>query len=157
MFAKFMGDGILFLWDTSIEGVDATDIRNIVVNLNNVRRKYRSEFLSDIREHLAKPPSALRCGVARGQVISVGDGEDFVGSCINLGARLQKLSNLTFAVSKRGFEKPEKRIGNVWDRLVVKKVQVRGVGDDELVYVLKDEWEKLDAEQKKLFKEPSDE
>ena len=38
---------------------------------------------------VSEPPPVLRCGLARGTVFSVGNRSDFVGSCINMAARLQ--------------------------------------------------------------------
>ena len=38
---------------------------------------------------------------SRAGVISIGGGRDYVGSCINIASRLQKLSDLTFCFFKR--------------------------------------------------------
>ena len=100
-YMKFLGDGMLFMWDTQYSG-GPSGIRNIVWHLTTLVRLYESEFLPEVRKHVSKPPGKLRCGVARGQVISVGDDADYVGSCINIASRLQKLSLLSFAVSRRG-------------------------------------------------------
>ena len=107
-FAKFLGDGILFLWDTG-EIMYQADISNIVFILHEINCAYATDFLPDIKKHVSKPPPKLRGGVARGQVISVGDGNDYVGSCINIAARLQKLGQLSFAISRRGFDQAPNR------------------------------------------------
>jgi class 3 adenylate cyclase len=152
-YIKFLGDGILFLWDTDLSH-HPTDIGNIVTNLYLVARGYQGDFLPDARRHFSHPPSRLRCGVARGQIITVGNGEDYVGSCINIAARLQKLSQLTFAVSRRGID-----LGRAWTtadfgKLALKAVDLRGIGPGELVYVAAKEFEDLPFAEKKLFKEP---
>ncbi len=98
-FSKFMGDGILFIWET--EEMDEVSICNVIVMLNSICNKYKSAFLPSISDKITSPPSKLRCGIARGTVYSVGNGQDFVGPCINVAARLQKLSNLSFALREK--------------------------------------------------------
>lgn len=149
-FAKFMGDGVLFLWNT--RKMHPTTIGNIVVSLLGICRSYQSGFLPMARPSFVKPPPRLRCGVARGQVISVGNGSDFVGSCINVAARLQKLGTMTFAFSRRGFD-PERCFDKGWhDEFVTRKVSIRGIGDDEMVVILKREFEALDPKDAAQFK-----
>ena len=98
---KFMGDGLLILWDT--EGMDEVQQHNLIITLNIIREEYGKKFLPKMRKKVCEPPGALRCGLAKGTVYSVGDGNDFVGPCINLAARLQKLDSFSFAFSRRGF------------------------------------------------------
>jgi class 3 adenylate cyclase len=100
-FAKFLGDGVLFLWDT--RNMQAGCIGNIVMSLQDVCREYEETFLPKIKKLVSKPPIKLRCGIARGQILSIGNGNDFVGPCINVAARLQKIGQFSFAFSKRGF------------------------------------------------------
>ncbi|OLE52426.1 MAG: hypothetical protein AUG51_18165 [Acidobacteria bacterium 13_1_20CM_3_53_8] len=157
-YAKFLGDGLLFLWDTAFNeevGWDLISISNIVLNLNIISERYRTEFLPEIQRHVSKPPNNLRCGIARGQIISIGEGNDYVGSCINIASRLQKLSQLTFALSRRGFDlsQLDKR-HKFWNGLILKKVELRGVGDEELVYIKKKEFRRLPRSERQLFKRP---
>ena len=100
-YAKFLGDGILFLWDTS--GCTLTEIGNIAINMDIICQTYKSEFLTSISSEISDPPKKLRCGIARGQIIAIGNKDDYVGSCINYASRLQKLSKLSIAISRRGF------------------------------------------------------
>ena len=151
-YAKFLGDGVLFLWDTEFSGGD-TGIRNIIVRLRRITKKYISDLLPILNKNFSNPPSKLRCGIARGQILSVGDEKDYVGSCINIAARLQKLSKLTFAVSKRGIDFSTARHVLSKD-LILRKVELRGIGKDELVYVLKNELELLPIREQRFFKEP---
>jgi class 3 adenylate cyclase len=147
-FAKFMGDGIMLLWDTS-NIIGKGGIHNTIHTLSVVTKAYESEFLKTIRKQISKPPKHLRCGIARGQAVSVGGGLDYVGPCINIASRLQKLSTLSFVVSRRGvdiFE--ESDLGKI---LMVVKTSIRSIGEEELVYVLKNEFEGLPSEQKKFF------
>jgi len=151
-FAKFLGDGILFLWDT-IDIDSFNDISNIVAILHRINCAYETDFLSEIERHVSKPPSKLRCGVARGQVISVGDGNDYVGSCINIASRLQKLSQLSFAISRRGFDLSKGEFAQTWGKeFTLKKVELRGIGTEELVYIKKKEFETLTSTERRFFK-----
>jgi class 3 adenylate cyclase len=151
-YAKFLGDGILFLWDTEYSG-GPMGLSNLVIKLHRVCQKYQQEFLSEVRKHVSNPPYRLRCGVARGQLISIGDGNDYVGSCINIASRLQKLSQLSFAVSRRGldlFGTSNKH----WKDFILKEVELRGIGKKELVYINSKEFEGLPQRERKLFKDP---
>jgi hypothetical protein len=149
-FAKFLGDGILFLWDT--ERKDDTEINNIVSSCQRVSMHYRDQFWPTIKEKVSYAPTALRCGIARGTIYSIGNGDDFVGPCINLASRLQKLSNLTFAFSRKGFDFEKYMPVNRSERYFVKEVQIRGIGESELVCVLKEEYESLPEDEKRKFK-----
>lgn len=149
-YAKFLGDGVMFLWDTEYCGGESS-IRNIVNRLLALTLEYRRDFLKRIGTYVSKPPKRLRCGIARGQVVSVGSGDDFVGSCLNIASRLQKLSTLSFAVSRRGIDLSHQ---SKMACFVLKKVELRGIGRHELVYVLQSELERLSEQEKWLFREP---
>jgi class 3 adenylate cyclase len=152
-YTKFLGDGVLLLWDAEMLRADKIALFNIVDWLHQVSAMYTKEFIRIISKHVSNPPPVLRCGVARGQVISIGNGSDYVGSCINVASRLQKLSGLLFAVSRRGMDfstAPSPFLKS----LVLKKVELRGVGGEELVYVIPKEFNELAPKEKLLFKEP---
>lgn len=148
-FGKFTGDGVLFLWDTDLSG-GRTGIGHIARKLKEVCDEYSSDLQPQLAENLAKTPKRLRVGIARGQVLSVGDGNDFVGPCINMAVRLQKLGSLSFAVSRRGFD-PKICFTTFEKHLVLKKLQIRGVGEDEPVLLLKEEFAALSDEEKARF------
>jgi class 3 adenylate cyclase len=120
-----------------------TSVGNIVVSLLEICRAYQTDFLRNAKKVFVNPPPRLRCGIARGRVVSVGDGSDFVGSCINVAARLQKLGKLSFAFSRRGFD-PKVCFSKVWRKdFVTRRVSIRGVGEDEMVVILKKELKSL--------------
>lgn len=151
-FVKFTGDGVLMLWDT--RGLGPASMGNIVVNLCKTCQTYVREFLPSVRADFPGIPLKLRCGIARGEVIPIGGGKDFVGSCINVAARLQKISQLSFAFSRKGFD-PVACFGSVWqEQFLAKRIVIRGVGKDELVLILKQEFDVLPDEEKELFREP---
>ena len=145
-YAKFMGDGVLFLWDT--RGVDLEAVGNIVVSLGRISRDYGRSFLPRIKKRVARSPQKLRCGIARGQIISIGDGRDFVGPCINVASRLQKLGQFSFAFSKRGFNLERCFSEDFVQQCVLIKSSIRGIGEEELVYVIKHEFDLLSDEEK---------
>jgi len=153
-FAKFMGDGILFLWNTKYAD-NIVDIGNIVISLHNICQRYKDNFVPELRINFTRPPQRLRCGIARGQVISIGNGSDFVGSCINMAARLQKLGNLAFAFPRRGFNLtqcfPNEKRREEW---IPKRVAIRGIGDEEIIMVNRTEFQSLAPEQQREFKDP---
>ena len=149
-YMKFLGDGLLFMWNTQYSG-GYTGIRNIVIHLYDLTQKYQQEFLPTVSKHVSKPPKRLRCGIARGQVISIGNNQDYVGSCINIASRLQKLSLLSFAVSKRGIDF-EREPPPYWvEDFELVMTSLRGIGDNELVYVLKKEFNALSEKYKAFF------
>jgi class 3 adenylate cyclase len=154
-YAKFLGDGLLFLWDTDRNpGLSGTV--NIARNLLDVTQRYETHFVQDIRRAVSKPPLRLRCGMARGQIVAIGGGADYVGPCINVASRLQKLASLSFAVSARGFDlsRAPDGEGSLRSFLVLKEISLRGVGDQELVYIRKDEFEALQPEKRAEFRDP---
>lgn len=155
-FSKFMGDGALFLWRIDMDRIvnidknldpevlqDAlqTNICNIIVTLRDITQDYQV-FLKSLKKRYVDPPTRLRCGVARGNVFPIGNGRDFVGPCINISARLQKFNDLSFVFSARGIDiegfHPAERKG-----FIMKRVSIRGIGDDELIYVVNEEFQKL--------------
>ncbi len=154
-YAKFLGDGILFMWDTDLcQGFSGTV--NIAQSLLSITDLYRSTFLPEIRKAVSKPPCRLRCGIALGQVISIGGGADYVGSCINLASRLQKLSSLSFAISRRGFDlsiSPDLE-GSLRSFLLLKRTSIRSIGEQELVYIRKDEFSSMSFSEQVLFQDP---
>ncbi len=149
-YAKFLGDGILFLWDTDNSG-GMVGLQNIILHLKELTDNYVNKFLPSMKKQVSKPPKRLRCGISRGQIISVGDSEDYVGSCINMAARLQKVSHLSFAVSRRGFNFSRYNTHDIAKLLILKKFPIRGIGTDELIYIRKDEFKTLSKKEKELF------
>jgi hypothetical protein len=153
-FSKFSGDGVMFLWDTGHNVETYSSIGNIVALLKTICEDYINNFLPKIKNRVARPPLRLRCGIARGQIISIGNGKDFVGACINTASRLQKVSQLSFACSRRGFDPDKCFDESIKTWFIVKRVSIRGVGEDELILVLKEEFESLSSDEKKYFKAP---
>jgi len=154
-YAKFLGDGLLFLWATDrCNGLPGKV--NIAQSLLAITNAYVGRFLVDIRKAVSKPPRRLRCGIALGQIISIGGGADYVGSCINVASRIQKLGNLSFAISRRGFDLEESPDfeGSLRSYMVLKKTEIRSIGMQELVYVRKDEFAALSAAEKLAFRDP---
>jgi class 3 adenylate cyclase len=127
-------------------------ICNIIASMLEVSRGYEA-FLRKEGVHSVDPPRRLRCGIARGTVIPIGQGADFVGPCINISTRLQKLHNLFFACSARGIDREgfNPNYGREFQKL---RTEIRGIGERELVYVLRREFEALPAAERTAFLEP---
>jgi len=144
---KFLGDGLLVLWDSSEMG--DVERRNVIISAGEICSTYKKEFLPSVRRKYVDPPSALRCGLARGTVYSIGDEKDYVGSCINMAARLEKLPGITFAFNCRGFDIDTPFFVK---KLVVKDIAIRGIGDHELIAILKSQFESMRANDRSLFR-----
>jgi len=149
---KFLGDGILVIWDT--ENMSLTSQSNIIISCRLICNTYVSDFYPLIKRKLSEVPTKLRCGIAKGNIFSVGDGNDFVGPCINYASRLQKLPGCYIAFSDRGFNVEENFKDAEYEKWIIKKVPIRGIGDFELVYILASDFAKMNANQKKWYKEP---
>ena len=150
MKVKFMGDGLLIIWNA--QRMSEVQICRLAVTLYEICHAYRSEFYPRISESINKPPRVLRCGVARGKVFTVGNGNDFVGHCINNASRLSHLNHLSFAFPHRGFPVREFVPEDYLKLFTLKHVPVRGVGDDELVWVVRREFEALPEEEKAKYR-----
>jgi class 3 adenylate cyclase len=152
-FSKFMGDGILFLWDTTYADSNR-EVGNVVLLLRRVCEDYASTFRPQIKNMVSRTPTRLRCGISRGRVISVGNGQDFVGPCINIASRLQKLGKLGFSFSRKGMNPDLCFAKTNAKRFITKQVSIRGIGEDELVVLVKEEFDALLPKEKKLFSNP---
>ncbi len=131
--------------------MEENEIANIVVSAYEICQQYIVDFYPKISKKIISPPNRLRCGIARGVVYSVGNGSDYVGPCINMASRLQKLNSLSVCFSRRGLN-PEVMVKSYREIFTVKKVEIRGIGDDELVCVVKSEFEKLAKNDQEAFK-----
>ena len=151
-FAKFMGDGVLLLWDT--KNMSQSNICNVIILLSRISRRYAREFLPSIKKETAYPPSKLRCGASMGSVCTLGGGKDYVGACINTASRLQKTSDLTFCFALKGleffFDTTSKKTSKLY---TTKGWAIRGVGGDELICIRKHEYEQLGTKKQKKFKD----
>jgi len=147
-YMKFLGDGLLVLWDVS--EMDPIDVMNIVVSLDAILEDYEDLYEKMCLE-CVDPPSRLRCGIARGTVFSIGGGADFVGPCINMAARLQKLPGLTFAIARRGLDLRDAERSFRKD-IVCKKIDVRGFGAGDLMCIRLSEFKKLRKKQRQFYR-----
>ncbi len=152
MMVKFLGDGLLVLWNA--RRMEEGRVCRIAVSLYEITYAYRREFYPRISMIVNKPPATLRCGVSRGKVFSVGGGKDYVGHCVNNASRLSHLG-LSFCFPHRGFQVREFMPAKYLQIFVPKLVSIRGIGDDELVWVVRDEFEHLPAENKSMFRDPA--
>ncbi len=147
--SKYLGDGLLFLWDTRDMKKDVLKM-NIISMMMTICLKYEQDFVTKHLKGIADPPKKLRCGIASGMIHSVGNGGDYVGACINMSARLQKLSLLSFCFLRRGMD-PDLLSDSVKPLFITKKVQIRGT-KEELVCILEHEFNRLPDSEKVKFK-----
>ncbi|QLG88939.1 adenylate/guanylate cyclase domain-containing protein [Chitinibacter bivalviorum] len=150
-FIKFMGDGLLVMWDCN--GISPVSMRNVIASAWSICKKYQQDFLPTLKSLVVDPPTRLRCGLARGTVFSVGEGHDYVGSCINMAARVQKLPGVGFAFNRRGFDLEDERTTSFFtDHIITREITIRGIGESELVCILRSEYEKMKVADKKLYR-----
>ncbi len=147
---KFLGDGLLVLWDA--QKMTEEQICRLAGTLYEICHAYRAEFYPRMSGVVNKPPAILRCGVARGKVYSIGNDKDYVGHCINNASRLSHLGSLTFCFPHRGFQVREHMPAAYRHIFVPKYVSIRGVGENELVWVVSDEYNRLPEKNREMFR-----
>jgi len=157
-FVKFMGDGVLLIWelgDGNSRDLNHIDNRKIIEALRQVCQAYHWDFLNRIENQFHNAPDCLRCSIVQGQLVSLGQGKEYVGQCINLASRLVKQIRLSFVISQKGI-KLERHMycGNPNEAIVKKKLKIDGIGT-EIVYILKKEFDALPEKQKIKFKDIS--
>ena len=147
---KFLGDGLMVLWD--VTDSEVKDLRNIILSALEITENYKKDFLPIIKLEVGDPPTNLHCGIAKGTVYSVGngDGQDYVGTCINLASRLQKLQlpGITFAFSNIGISK--ETFGPDESIFIKGRVDIRGIGEN-VIFILRGEYDNLDKANQKKF------
>ena len=160
MFAKFMGDGVLLLWSIPSDQRHggAAAIGNIVARLRRTCVAYREQFRPSIAHEFEEAPATLRCGGALGEVAAVANRLDYVGPCINIAARIQKLGNLSFAFARKGCN-PNRCFRGEWrDVFAPATVRIRGIHRAEPILVDVAEFAALPRETKdELFETRPDE
>lgn len=151
-FGKFLGDGVLLLWD--VTDMDSEAKRNIVQSFDIIRNDYQTKFLPPLKQHISTPPPKLRCGIAQGQVTSIADGRDFVGLCINIASRLQKLADgaFSFAFTQKGLQPEDGADFHESQYFTLIKIPIRGIAKEERVYVLNSEFRKLSKDRKRAYR-----
>jgi class 3 adenylate cyclase len=136
---KFTGDGMILLWDVS--DFESTylgnpEVGNIIVRLQRLCDNYQLQFLPKLPAHWKRVPKRLRCGVARGHVFPVGSGTDFVGGCMNLACRLQKVADYSFACAQKGLELDACFDKERRDLFSSVELEIRGNKEKESAFVL---------------------
>jgi hypothetical protein len=150
MLVKFLGDGLLIVWNS--QRMNSAQACRLVATLYNICKAYNRDFYPQINTIISKPPSVLRCGIARGRVFSLGGGRDYVGHCINNASRLSSMDGLTFSFPQRGFQVKEDMPADYARLFVPRYASIKGVGDAEMIWVLKEEFERLPEEKKKQYR-----
>ena len=146
-FVKFTGDGAIFLWNLARLGEGRIPL--LLQHMLEIVSEYNNHHFKRIKKFYPLTPALLRCGIARGTCFPLGNRDDMVGACINIAARLQKLPGLTFAVRSLGIEIDAPLIAN--SVVLYKTIKIRG-GNEENIYLLKEEFHKMKTRDRKLYK-----
>lgn len=149
-FVKYLGDGVLVLWKS--HEIRKAHLYNMVVATHAICRRYE-KFVFAIKKSVGYVPTVLRCGLARGSVYSVGVERDYVGSCINIAARLQKLPGVTCCFNIRGFE-CDKWPASFKSGFQVKRVAIRGIGTDELIGIRIEDINSMTPDELAFYSDP---
>jgi class 3 adenylate cyclase len=149
---KFLGDGLLVLWEA--HRMTEEQICRLAATLYYVCYSYRQDFYPQMSMIVNKPPRVLRCGVARGKVFSVGNGNDYIGHCINNASRLSHLGSITFSFPHRGFRVREYMPENYARLFIPKCIAIKGVGENEQVWVAREEYERLQEKDRAQYRAP---
>lgn len=161
---KFMGDGLLILWDVSVEedsiknqSVKTQDIKdrikeNIVYMCYLICEKYKDGLYEEMKTiHLANIPKRLRCGISQGQVYSIDEFNDYIGPCINMASRLEHLPRCTFAFDSTGFDVSKSSYSLFKEHFLIAKRSIRGVSALTPVAILCVEFEDMPPDEKKEY------
>ncbi len=136
-FAKFLGDGILLLWDAG--NMADRQIGKLVTLLLDICNMYRNEFISKVSQSVKGPPQSLRCRVGRGSVFSVNNGRDYVGHCINVTVHLHDYKMFSFGIVNNGFNGGQFLEADVEPQLQLISLPTRGIKTSLPVWVLRRE------------------
>lgn len=172
-FIKYLGDGFLFLWD--LQSIDIIDkplfINNIIDYLHDITLSYNpinevtlnkkdernvKIFYELYEQEFPNMPKLLRCGVSIGMVSKYNSNickempEDYIGVCINLASRLQKIHNSILFSANIEFNGKYSivELSNIYKKV---KVKIRGFKNIVPIYVTEIEYNKIDDEEKYLF------
>jgi hypothetical protein len=148
---KFLGDGLIILWDA--RDMTEEQICRLAGSFYLICRAYKEEFYPHICTAVNKPPAILRCGVARGKVFSVGNDREFVGHCINNASRLSRLGALNFCFPHSGFRVTEYMPEEFREYFIPKMVSIRGVGENEMIWIAREEFERLAPKHQELYRD----
>ena len=158
IFRKFLGDGMLYIWENNDENAFAnTDIKidlvNMLWNLQKFFDKVNRKLYTKIP--LGDLPPKIKFGIAQGTIyrLTEPDGsQDFIGPCINLASRLVKYCpEINFICSGRLDINDEDLIDFGYLRIFAK--ELRSFENDQVI-IDKNDYAKVSQEDKKrLFKE----
>ena len=131
---------MLFLWDVSSDRTfdGNEEIGNLVTRLHEICLSYRTDFLPSVADKAWRNvPQVLRCGVSRGAVYPIGSEPDFIGNCINLASRLQKVGEHFFVCSRGGIDSDRCFTPEYLSEFEQVDIEVRGMSHDIPVLISK--------------------
>lgn len=157
-FRKFLGDGMLYIWDNMVTQADENAKLKIVLlnrlwNLQTNLEIINTRLFDQIP--IASLPGKIKFGVAQGTVyrLSEADGsQDYIGPCINLASRLVKYCpEINFICSARLNLDKEILEKDGYFKVVAKELRSF---ENEIVIIDNNDYLRISAEEKaRLFKE----
>lgn len=158
VFSKFLGDGVLMIWEPGQQKISIQDIitlMNTCWDMVAASNRYEIEYLQEFCKKIGKRwnvkyPTRLRVGMSLGHAVKYikrGKRSDYISESINIASRLVKFHEDIYFIAQSDlvFGKIPKKF-----RYVQKKIRLRGIGD-LVVYIDKLDFQKAGAPKK--FKE----
>ncbi|MBN7799506.1 hypothetical protein J0A67_01470 [Algoriphagus aestuariicola] len=155
---KFLGDGMLYVWEDNDEGIlSVPDIKIDLINrLWNIQLKF-DKINKRLNETIpiGDLPNSIKFGIAQGTIFKLTEVNgtiDCIGPCINLASRLVKYSHeINFIASARLNLPKQKLEENGYFRIIAKELRSF---ENEIVIIDKNDYENVNlADKKRLFRE----
>jgi len=154
--SKFLGDGLLYIWEVQRQGLNSRrilDLINFCYNLTRGKDRYEKEFLPEFMRKLGHNwdcdyPKHLRVGISLGHAvkyIQLGHLVDYVSECINIASHLLKVHPAVYFIAHS-----DVYVGPEMSKLgyVKKKTTIRGISKSIAVYIDKDDFAALSDKSK---------
>ncbi len=147
IFSKFMGDGVLMVWELGrqkLSNVDIIAIMNLCWNIVSARDSYEDEFLPEFNKKIGarwriKYPKQLKVGLSLGHAVRyTRDNErtDYISESINIASRLVKFDRKIPFIAHSDIvlgSGPKKH------NYIEKSIRLRGI-EDICIYVDKEDF-----------------
>jgi len=163
--SKFLGDGILYIFEAqrrdgrkrTIQQI-ALDLMNFCWNLTRGRDRYEVDFLREFVSRIGRKwdcefPKHLRASLATGHAVKYvkrGGSVEYVSECINIASRLSKLHNELYFVAHSDLVfGGETRTA----QYIEKRTRIRGISKLISVFLDKDDFEGI--QDKSIFQNKS--
>jgi len=150
--SKFLGDGLLYIWEVEKQRLTSRrilDLINFFYNLTRGKDCYEEEFLPKFMNKLGQNwscdyPKHLRASISLGHAVKYvqrGRSMDYVSECINIASRLLKINPEVYFMAHADVYIGPEMLNQGY---VKKKIpNIRGIGKPIVVYIDKEDFTAL--------------